>query len=122
MKLLIDNALSPQIASLLRENGYDVIHVRDINLQAAPDAEVFAEAERDERVIVSADTDFGALLALRGSVNPSFILFRKTTGVQPSVIASQLLELLRGYRQEIDAGCILTVTNDFVRIRRLPVS
>ena len=90
MKLLIDNALSPQIASALRENGYDAIHVRDINLHAAPDEEVFAEAERDERVIVSADTDFGALLALRGSVSPSFILFRKTNGVRPSVIGSKL--------------------------------
>ena len=121
MKLLIDNALSPQIASALRESGYDAIHLRDINLQAAPDEEVFAEAERDERVIVSADTDFGALLALRGSVSPSFILFRKTTGVRPSVIGSQLLELLQRYRQEIEAGCILTVTNDLVRIRRLPI-
>ena len=121
MKVLIDNALSPQIASALRESGYDVVHVRDINLQAASDEEVFAEAERDERVIVSADTDFGALLALRGSVSPSFILFRKTTGVRPSVIASQLLQLLRGYRQEIEAGCILTVTNNLVRIRRLPI-
>jgi hypothetical protein len=57
MKLLIDNALSPQIASALRESGYDAIHVRDTNLQAAPDEGVFAEAERDDRVIVSADTD-----------------------------------------------------------------
>ena len=121
MKLLIDNALSPQIASALRENGYDAIHVRDINLHAAPDEEVFAEAERDERVIVSADTDFGALLALRGSVSPSFTLFRKTTGVRPSVIGSQLLELLHRYKQEIEAGCILTVTNDLVRIRLLPI-
>jgi len=121
MRLLIDNALSPQIASLLREKGYDAIHVRDIDLQAAPDEDVFAEAERDDRVIVSADTDFGALLALRESVSPSFILFRKTTGVRPSVIASQLLDLLSRYRQEIDAGCILTVTNDLIRIRQLPI-
>jgi predicted nuclease of predicted toxin-antitoxin system len=84
MRLLIDNALSPQIASLLRENGYDAIHVRDIDLHAAADEEVFAEAERDGRVIVSADTDFGALLALRQSASPSFVRFRQTTGVRPS--------------------------------------
>ena len=82
MRLLIDNALSPQIASLLRESAYDAIHVRDIDLQAASDEEVFAEAERDDRVLVSADTDFGALLALRQSASPSFILFCKTTGVR----------------------------------------
>ena len=121
MKLLIDNALSPQIAVDLRESDYDVIHVRDIDLHAAPDELVFAEAESSERVIVSADTDFGALLALRESASPSFILFRKTNGVRPSVIATQLLALLPRYQQEIEAGCILTVTNDLVRIRRLPI-
>ena len=121
MKLLIDNALSPKIALALREGGYDAIHVRDIDLQAVPDELVFAEAERSERVIVSADTDFGALLALRESTSPSFILFRKTTGVRPSVIATQLLDLIPRYQQEIESGCILTVTNDLVRIRRLPI-
>ncbi len=93
MKLLIDNALSPQIALVLRESGYDAIHVRDISLHAVPDELVFAEAECSERVIVSADTDFGALLALRESASPSFILFQKTNGVRPFVIASQLLDL-----------------------------
>ena len=121
MKLLIDNALSPQIALALRESGYDALHVRDIDLQAVPDELVFAAAERSERVIVSADTDFGALLALRRSASPSFILFRKTTGVRPSAIATQLLDLLPRYQQEIESGCILTVTNDLVRIRRLPI-
>ena len=70
MKLLIDNALSPQIALALRESGYDAIHVRDIGLHAVPDEQVFAEAERSERVIISADTDFGALLALREVCKP----------------------------------------------------
>jgi predicted nuclease of predicted toxin-antitoxin system len=67
MRLLIDNALSPQIALALRENGYDAIHVRDISLHAVPDELVFAEAERDDRVIVSLNTDFTALLVLRES-------------------------------------------------------
>jgi predicted nuclease of predicted toxin-antitoxin system len=58
----------------LRESGYDAIHVRDISLHAVQHELVFAEAERSERVIVSADTTFGALLALRESANPSFVL------------------------------------------------
>lgn len=121
MRLLIDNALSPQIALTLRESGYDAIHVRDIDLHAVPDDLVFVAAERSKRVIVSADTDFGALLALRKSASPSFILFRKTTGVRPSVIATQLRDFLPRYQQETESGCILTVTTDLVRIRRLPI-
>lgn len=80
MRFLIDNALSPKVAAGLRNAGHDAIHIRDLNLQAADDAEIFEQAAVDNRVIVSADTDFGALLAIRQQTRPSFILFRRSTG------------------------------------------
>lgn len=70
MRFLLDDNLSPRLAEPLRTAGHDVVHVRDIDMRCAADVLVIEAARADGRVLISADTDFGALLARHKAVVP----------------------------------------------------
>lgn len=67
MALLVDDNTPVPLAALLAvPAGWGVVHVRELRLKPAPQTEVLASAELDRRVVVSADTVFGTLLAASG--------------------------------------------------------
>ena len=121
MKFLIDNALSPVIAGRLAEAGHDAIHVRDIDMATATDDRIFARAAAEHRILGSADTDFGTLLAASGSKGPSCILFRRKTGHWPEQQASLLLLNLPGIAADLAEGAMVVFDETRIRVRRLPI-
>ena len=120
MKFLVDNALSPLIATMLREAGHDAAHVRDFGMQSDSDERIFERAANEHRILISADTDFGTLLALKREKEPSVILFRRSSR-NPKGQAEVLLSNLPNLESALKEGSIVIIEDFRIRVRSLPI-
>jgi predicted nuclease of predicted toxin-antitoxin system len=90
-------------------------------MQAADDEAILSRAKAEDRILVSADTDFGTMLALRSETRPSVVLFRLTARRVPVHQAELLRANLPALETELQNGCIVILEDSRIRVRRLPV-
>jgi predicted nuclease of predicted toxin-antitoxin system len=121
VRFLIDENLSPIVAELLTIEGHDSTHVRTLGLAGAPDEAVLAAANSDDRILISADTDFGQLLARSGASKPSVLLLRRQEGRRAAQQARFVLDHLDMIEEPLESGAIVVLDDTRVRIRALPL-
>jgi len=121
MRFLVDQCLSPQIARALRDRGFDAVHVGEIGMKSADDHQLFALAEEQDRILITADSDFGEILALRAASKPSVILFREDAPAAASDIICFLEKNLPQLQPRLAHGIIAVVHASRIRIRELPI-
>jgi predicted nuclease of predicted toxin-antitoxin system len=121
VKLLVDANLSPRVAAALRDSGHDAAHVADVGLAHASDEDILAAAERDGRIVISGDADFGMLLTIRRAAGPSFVLIRSADHLTADEQAQLLVDVLATAEAELVGGAIVSVSRRHVRVRTLPV-
>ena len=120
MRFLIDECLPPSMAGLLRAAGHDCAHVYELGLGGQPDEQIMDLADRENRILISADTDFGELLANAPVLAPSVILLRRTDKRAAS-LAAVILANLDQVTEDLAAGALIVISDTRIRVRRLPM-
>ncbi len=63
MKFLADMGISQKTVEWLRNQGHDLVHLREQGLQRLADEDILMKAKTEERIILTMDLDFTNLLA-----------------------------------------------------------
>ena len=88
-------------------------------LQATAAAANWVMAVEQARIVVSADTDFGELLARDRLGLPSVLLLRRRH--DPDDQIRTILDALVDVAEDLLAGAVVVIVEDRIRIRRLPI-
>ncbi len=118
--LLLDQGCPWSAASLLNLKGWDVIHVRDVELSRSSDIEILEWARKNNRTCVTLDADFHMILALQGAETPSTIRIR-IEGLRGPDLADLLSSEWPKMEKHLELGAMVTITEKNIRSRPLPI-
>lgn len=71
-------------------------------------------------MLLSADTDFGELMATSKATTPSVVLIRRSNR-RPEAIAGVLLANIDQIAGELGSGAFVVLTEQRIRLRLLPI-
>jgi predicted nuclease of predicted toxin-antitoxin system len=120
MRFLADMGVSQRVVEWLRAGGHDAVHLRDEALQSLPNGEIFQEASREQRIVLTFDLDFGEILAACGGQVVSVVLFRLRNTRADHVI-QRLDAVLSQSSADLSQGAIVVVEDGRHRVRKLPI-
>lgn len=101
--------------------GHAATHVDKIGLLGSSDAAIFDRAAADGDVLITADSDFSALLAARGSAGPSEVLLRHVAELPWQEHQALLMANLPTVLTDLHQGAVVSLSPTRLAVRRLPI-
>lgn len=118
MKLLLDQGLPRTSVALLKDKG--AVHVGEIGYAKADDIDILEFARSEDRVVVTLDADFHAILALSEAITPSVIRIR-IEGLRAPELCSILQKIIEDWDDILRNGVVMSVQPGRIRLRNLPL-
>jgi predicted nuclease of predicted toxin-antitoxin system len=116
MQFKTDENIPLEAVDLLRAAGHDAVSVFDQSLSGRPDSRIAAVCKRENRVLITLDTDFADIRAYRPADYPGLLVLRLAKQSAPEVlrVIRRLLEVL----QTTDCrGQLWIVEHERIRVR-----
>lgn len=114
MRFLFDQSADFRLIPELAGAGHDVTAVSRDYPGGMTDQTVLATAVREQRILVTADLDFGEMVVRQGLPHAGIILMRLPGAALATKIA-RLLTVLRDHSDQLDR--FVVVTEQAVRVR-----
>jgi predicted nuclease of predicted toxin-antitoxin system len=119
MRLLLNENMPASALRQLRDRGHDVLSAKE-SLRGESDEVVLDRAQRELRIVVTQDKDFGVLaFRQRLPAECGIILFR-LTGDDPNQDAHRIVEVIESRADW--SGEFAVATDALVRVRAIPPS
>lgn len=116
MKFLVDRCAGRRLADWLRDRGHDVVKARSLGPDPG-DRALLEIAAKQERVLVTIDTDFGELIYVDRIAHSGMV---RLPDVSAGTRIKLMEKILVGYESQLRSDAIITVRGDRVRISRPP--
>jgi predicted nuclease of predicted toxin-antitoxin system len=112
--------ISPRVALWLNSLGHNAIHISENNLHKLSDDLIIEKAITENRVVLTADMDFGQLLALDSYGKVSIIQFR-VSNFKSDYLISKMELVFEEFKDRLNDNFIITVEDNRIRFRLLPI-
>jgi predicted nuclease of predicted toxin-antitoxin system len=117
LAILADQCVGIPILQALEGAGFDVVRSSDVLPASAPDADVLSLAVRQQRILLTEDTDFGEMVVRMG-FSALGIIRLDLEGLSRNERVERAVNALRQIGDQAK-GALVTVGPKRTRIRRL---
>ena len=114
LRFLADESCDFNVVRALRAAGYDVVAISE-NTTRSIDRELIQQANRENRILLTEDKDFGWLVYVSTAESAGVILIRFPGNIRESLPAT-IIKLVQEQKDQI-ANAFVVVQPGYIRIR-----
>ena len=117
-RFAIDEDMPRSTGRILKEQGFTVNDVRDHGLRGADDEEIYQFAQKEQAVLLTADTGFGNILRFPLGEHCGIVLVRFPTEMSNIEMNRHVVEDLKHISENDYKGNLIILEPGRIRIRK----